>query len=208
AVILIFVTLMTKVYYLIFIFVVLSVIIFELGNVFPGFRKVVTTDINVLVTMVIGGLWHGASVNFLIWGGLNGLAVIIYKYWRTISPYEKSNARVVIFWKIFFTFTFITFTRIFFRTADFEKAKQVIHQIFTAFHGEIAGSVLLAYKTVFLIMAIGYIIHWLPSTLKNGIQNWFVAQNTPVKIAVASVAAFVIYQSVSSEFVPFIYFQF
>lgn len=208
AIILIFVTLMTKIYYLFFIFIMLSAMTIIIARIFPGFRKFVNTDINLMVTMVIGGLWHGANVNFLMWGALNGIGLVIYKYWRTISPYEESNSRVVTFWKIFFTFTFITFTRIFFRTADFEKAKQVINQIFTDFHGEIALNVLIAYKMVFGIMLAGYLIHWLSSSVKDGIEGWFISQNIPVKVAISSVAGFLIYQSASSQFVPFIYFSF
>jgi D-alanyl-lipoteichoic acid acyltransferase DltB (MBOAT superfamily) len=207
-IILLFVTLMTKMYYLILVFTGLSVAMIFIAHFIPALRKAITTDINLLLTMVIGGLWHGASINFLIWGGLNGIAIIVYKYWRHISPYENSPRRVALLWKVAFTFTFITFTRIFFRTADFEKAKLVIHQVFNEFHGEIALNVLLAYKNVFIIMLVGYIIHWLPTSLKDKTQQWFTEQRIVVKIALASVAGFVIYQSVSSEFVPFIYFQF
>ena len=47
----------------------------------PGDRKLITTNINSMNTMLLGGLWHGASWNFMIWGGLNGLGMVIYKVW-------------------------------------------------------------------------------------------------------------------------------
>ena len=47
----------------------------------PGDRKLITTNINSMNTMLLGGLWHGASWNFMIWGGLNGLGMVIYKIW-------------------------------------------------------------------------------------------------------------------------------
>ncbi|HDR68090.1 MAG TPA: MBOAT family protein, partial [Bacteroidaceae bacterium] len=73
------------------------------------------TEVNLMITMLLGGLWHGASWQFMVWGGLNGIGLIIYKLWSRISPYENSNHWVVRFWKIFITFQFITFTRIWFR---------------------------------------------------------------------------------------------
>ena len=55
----------------------------------PGDRKLITTNINSLNTMLLGGLWHGASWNFMIWGGLNGIGMIIYKVWTKRSMGAK-----------------------------------------------------------------------------------------------------------------------
>ena len=55
----------------------------------PGDRKLITTNINSMNTMLLGGLWHGASWNFMIWGGLNGIGMIIYKIWTKRSMAVK-----------------------------------------------------------------------------------------------------------------------
>jgi D-alanyl-lipoteichoic acid acyltransferase DltB (MBOAT superfamily) len=55
----------------------------------PDKRKLITTNINSMNTMLLGGLWHGASWNFMIWGGLNGIGMIIYKIWTTRSNLVK-----------------------------------------------------------------------------------------------------------------------
>ncbi|MBR0246210.1 MAG: MBOAT family protein [Bacteroidales bacterium] len=55
----------------------------------PGDRKLITTNINSMNTMLLGGLWHGASWNFMIWGGLNGLGMVIYKVWTKRSMLQK-----------------------------------------------------------------------------------------------------------------------
>jgi len=47
------------------------------------------TNVNLLITMLLGGLWHGASWNFVIWGGLNGIGIIIYKSWRKIKNLKR-----------------------------------------------------------------------------------------------------------------------
>ncbi|MBO4340740.1 MAG: MBOAT family protein [Bacteroidales bacterium] len=52
-------------------------------------RKLITTNINSMNTMLLGGLWHGASWNFMIWGGLNGLGMVIYKIWTKRSMRVK-----------------------------------------------------------------------------------------------------------------------
>ena len=52
------------------------------ANKYPEKRKKINTNLNLMNVMLIGGLWHGASWNFMIWGGLNGLGIIIYKFWR------------------------------------------------------------------------------------------------------------------------------
>lgn len=48
----------------------------------PAKRNKIITNLNLMVTMLIGGLWHGASFNFIIWGGLNGIGIVTYKIWR------------------------------------------------------------------------------------------------------------------------------
>ena len=55
----------------------------------PGDRKLITTNINSMNTMLLGGLWHGASWNFMIWGGLNGIGMVIYKIWTKRAMWMK-----------------------------------------------------------------------------------------------------------------------
>jgi len=55
----------------------------------PDKRKLITTNINSMNTMLLGGLWHGASWNFMIWGGLNGIGMVIYKIWTKRPMWAK-----------------------------------------------------------------------------------------------------------------------
>ncbi len=210
------------------VFVGISIITFIISRYTPGFNKHLNTNINLLLTMLIGGLWHGASWQFIIWGGLNGLGLVTYKYWRKISPYEKLDNWVVNVWKISITFMFITFTRVFFRAETMEVVDGMMSQIyllvprFSDFtnlleHGgsaifvqqwSLVPSILLGYKWVFVVMLIGFIFHWLPYKLKDLYEKWFVNLNFWLQTIVFSVVVFVVYQSVSADMVPFIYFQF
>ncbi len=174
----------------------------------PAFRITVSTNINLMMTMLIGGLWHGASWMFVIWGGLNGLGVVVYKLWRKISPWENSSHWVANFWKIFITFNFITFTRIWFRGESMQGVSDLMTQIAGNFGWAQVPAMLLSYWKVFAIMLLGYLLHWLPGALKDKWMNRFVAAPVYLKVIISSVVVFIVYQSLSSGLQPFIYFQF
>jgi len=175
---------------------------------FPTIRLTFTTNINLMMTMLIGGLWHGASWMFVIWGGLNGLGIVVYKFWRKISPWEKSNHWAANFWKIFITFNFITFTRIWFRGESMQGTNDLMRQIAGNFGWSQVPVMILSYWKVFAIMILGYVLHWLPSSLKGKGTNWFVTTPLYQKAIISAVVVFVIYQSVSAGLQPFIYFRF
>ncbi|MBQ6268248.1 MAG: MBOAT family protein [Clostridia bacterium] len=82
--------------------------------------------INLMLTMLLGGLWHGANWTFVFWGGINGLALCLDKI-----RHEKSRTGILRAIKIVATFLFITFTWIFFRADSFSTAWIVIKGIFT-----------------------------------------------------------------------------
>ncbi len=63
----------------------------------PAKKKLITTNINSMNTMLLGGLWHGASWNFMIWGGLNGLGMIIFKMWKPLGVYWRALVSVAFF---------------------------------------------------------------------------------------------------------------
>ncbi len=183
-------------------------IIWLLTRLIPSLKKHITTNINILLTMLLGGLWHGASWMFVIWGGLNGLGVIFYKYWRRISPWEKANHGLATVWKIFLTFNFITFTRIWFRGESMEGTYELMHQIANDFQWGLIPDILVGYKNVFLMMLFGFILHWWPSRLKEKYQQWFIGTPMWAKAVISCVVVFIIYQSISADMQPFIYFQF
>lgn len=72
-------------------------IIFLSGRIWPSVRKNITTNLNLIVTMLLGGIWHGASWNFMIWGGLNGSGIVVYKFWRKMKPATKALTTALLF---------------------------------------------------------------------------------------------------------------
>jgi D-alanyl-lipoteichoic acid acyltransferase DltB (MBOAT superfamily) len=175
---------------------------------YPHFKRHVDTNINLMLTMLIGGLWHGASWQFVIWGGLNGIGLVIYKFWRKISPWEKSKNHFSVFWKIALTFTFITFTRVFFRSESMEIVNSMLHQIFNSTEYTLIPKILISYKWVFLVMLIGFVFHWLPYAVKDKYRNWFIHQHFITQAFIFALVVFIVYQSISSDMQAFIYFQF
>ena len=175
---------------------------------YKPFERYLTTNINIMLTMLIGGLWHGAAWKFVIWGGLNGLGVVAYKYWRKISPYEQSTLWVARVWKITFTFVFITFTRIFFRSNDMESVGQWFHQVATNMSWDTATQVMKYNNIPLGIILVGYLTHWLPQAWKDAIEHVFSESHYIVKGAIAMVVVLICYQAYSTDIQPFIYFQF
>ncbi len=165
-------------------------------------------NVNIMITMLVGGLWHGASWKFVIWGGLNGIGIVAYKYWRKISPYEESKAWYVLLWRIALTFVFITFTRIYFRGNSMDHIDRFYQQIATNMDWQNALAVLWEYRIVFIVMLLGYVTHWLPYRTKGWIENAFIKSNMLVKAVVVIAVAIVCYQTYAADFQPFIYFQF
>jgi alginate O-acetyltransferase complex protein AlgI len=208
AIILLFVVLIAQKLILIPIFIFIIGVIWLITRFSPGLRLTLSTNINLMMTMLIGGLWHGSSWMFVIWGGLNGLGIIVYKLWRKISPYENSTHWVANAWKILFTFTFITFTRIWFRGESMQGTVDLLDQIGSHFGWISIPGMLLNYWKVFVLMAFGFLIHWLPERFKDWCRDWFINRPVYQQIGICVLSVFIIYQSVSAGLQPFIYFQF
>ena len=68
--------------------------------IFPRHRHEFRTNVNNMDTMLLGGMWHGASFNFITWGGLNGLGILAYKWWKK----QGSRTRIVATELLFFLF--------------------------------------------------------------------------------------------------------
>lgn len=194
--------------YLVFGVLILSLFVFILSQFNTQVKNHINTNINLMLTMLIGGLWHGASWKFVIWGGLNGLGIVVYKYWRKISPWEANHHWYARWWKIAITLTFITFTRIYFRGESMNHIARWYNQVAYHMDWQYSWDIIVHYQMVFWVMLLGYVTHWLPQTTKDNIEGLYAKSPIPVKIFVAAVTGVICYQAFSTDFQPFIYFQF
>ncbi len=187
---------------------VLLVGIFVLPSLLLSDYRNLGTSLNLFTTMLLGGLWHGASNQFLIWGLLHGTALSVERWWKSFFPAGARLSR----WRMVFggiwAFHFVCFCWIFFRAGEMSVVYAVLNQIFTAFHPEVAFDFLEGYAPVVFLMAIGYLLHFLPSST----ERWAVKQLSefplPVKAALIVLFAALVMQVKSSDVQPFIYFDF
>lgn len=173
------------------------------------------TYINLMITMLLGGLWHGASLRFVIWGGIHGLGLVIHKLWAklnlSLSKYYTTHSSKNMFFRfisVFTTFHLVTFAWIFFRARNMHDAFGMIKQIASNFQFELVPIMLTSYYKSFIVIALGFLIHWLPSSLKENYRGFFIKSHILVKLIFVVLIIFVLIQVKSSEIQPFIYFQF
>lgn len=172
----------------------------------------IRTYINLFITMLLGGLWHGASVRFIIWGGLHGLALGIHKFYQSfnlkITVQNKVMQSILKIGSILVTFHFVCFSWIFFRSDSLEAAGQMINQIVNHFSLEIFFEFISGYKAVVLLMLLGFILHFMPGSTEKKAEVW--VTNLPLygkALVLVSIIILVI-QTKSAGIQPFIYFQF
>lgn len=167
------------------------------------------TYLNLMVTMLLGGLWHGAHLKYVVWGGIHGIGLIIEKL---LSGYGLINLYRVkpinrMLWGII-TFNIVSLSWVFFRAADFSSAMVMLRQIVTDFSFKTIPHVLAAYADVFLMLIFGYMIHLLPYNVKEIIRGRFIAMPVSIKVAFTVVVILILIQFQTMELKPFIYFRF
>ena len=188
----------------------LLVLYLILWQFWKAFRTFAVRDLNLLITMIVGGLWHGASQNFVIWGAMNGAALVFYNYWKRISPYENANNWPIRAWRIFLTLTFITFTRIWFRLPESDQPLEFLAVVSEQFNWSVDTwwKVWNNFQLVFYLLILGFVSHWLPQKWKDQTVLFFSKWPMPIQALTFAVAVFVMYQAVSDTFKAFVYFQF
>ena len=85
------------------------------------------TYCNLMIVMLLGGLWHGASWNFVAWGGLHGLYLVVHRLWRSRRPRAETpssgpGAAVSDLFSMVAVFHLVAVTWLFFRVPDMESA--------------------------------------------------------------------------------------
>lgn len=193
-----------------------AIIVFVLAIVVAKDRKKsVRSHFNQMTTMLLGGLWHGANLRFIIWGALHGLALAVHKTFMDFFPAKKedekkgffSSTANVIF--VIITFHFVAFCWIFFRAKDFDIALTVMNNIAELqFDWHKWQTIIEGYRNVFLLMAIGFVWHFFPQNMNDQLKNFFGSMPILFKAVIVALTFWVVYATASSGAQPFIYFQF
>lgn len=114
----------------------------------------VRTYLNLILTMVIGGIWHGTNFTYIVWGLLHGIALAVHKVWMTLTYSDsKKHSRIANIISICLTFLFTTFCWIFFRAESLSKAFIIIKRIFSFERGLEQPYMWLIIAAVLLLLA-------------------------------------------------------
>ena len=172
----------------------------------------VRTYVNLLLTMLLGGLWHGAAVRFVLWGALHGTALALHKAWMAVIPGTKAMGRDMPAWRraagIVLTFNLVCFGWLMFRADSMQTVGLMLYQIFNNFNAAVIPQVLEGYAGVFALAAAGYLMHMAPSSADDRMRRWVSRAPLAVQVLVAAAVVWCVMQMKSSDIHPFIYFQF
>lgn len=173
------------------------------GNRKGNFR----TYINLFLTMLLGGLWHGASWKFVFWGVLHGSALAVERFFGQLIKLPKNY--FVRFIQVVLTFHFVAFCWLFFRAKDFTTAFQIVENIGNlTYNFEKWQTIILGYKNVFLLLTIGFVWHFLPTKVIDVLRLSFNKTPLALKAVLFGLLFWLIYATASAGPQPFIYFQF
>lgn len=173
-----------------------------------GNRKgTLRTYVNNFLTMLIGGLWHGAAWKFVFWGAMHGVGLAVHKASKPILKKIPDNfLTVFFFWGI--TFTYVSMLWVFFRAASFEDSILIIRNIFVDFQPVQLLEFPVQRPEWCIMMAALIIFHFFPESWGQKIEGWFVKSPWVIKFGIFLGAVQLVIEFMTSEVAPFIYFQF
>lgn len=163
--------------------------------------------LNLFLTMLLGGLWHGASWKFVVWGALHGTQLAIERVFKDFVKLPK-NAVIRVF-SVLLTFHFVAFCWIFFRAKDFDTANDILLNISNvAYNYQQFETIILGYQNVFFVMIFGYLWHFLPHQFSSFLENTFGKMPIVLKAIILALIFWVVFAASAAGVQPFIYFQF
>ncbi|MCQ2976018.1 MAG: hypothetical protein MJ211_14550 [Bacteroidales bacterium] len=205
------------------IILIVGLILWLIALANPNTVKYIQTDINLLLTMLIGGLWHGSAWKFVFWGGAHGVALGIDKLIKKFLP--SNIFTKILMWLL--TFTFVVFLWIFFRASDISYETEledgttqtvvvesfkvpfiILEKVFTDFDIQFAVHFWDARYIWVIMLLFGFVCHFIPEQISNKIRDVFIEMNIVFKILILLIVCQLVIQFASETVQPFIYFQF
>ena len=172
-----------------------------------GNRKgAVRTYVNLLVTMVLGGLWHGANWTFVVWGTMHGVALVLHRLF-TRGARGKASGSEASWWvrglSVLVTFHFVCAAWVFFRASSFGQAGLLFTRLLegSTYTPNLPWQVL-------GVLAVGLVSHWLPQRWFDTTLRIFADLPAPLQGLALGYMALVLQGMLSADVVPFVYFQF
>jgi alginate O-acetyltransferase complex protein AlgI len=163
------------------------------------------TYTNLMITMLLGGLWHGASWTFVMWGGLQGMFLIVHRVWSRVPSAAVQRLRGSAWWPCvarILMFHAVCLGWVFFRSPTFGLAATMLHQLGSA------GVITLASWPVVVTLVIGIFGQYAPRMWRRGVEATMARLPAGVNGVVLALGLFVIEMLGPTGVAPFIYFQF
>lgn len=166
---------------------------------------------NLMTTMVIGGLWHGASWMYVTWGALQGAFLVGHKLIKSIMPKRDKKKRIQ-WWQrafnIFITFNLIAVSFVFFRARSLTTVREMWAQITGNFHADIAPQFFEGYLAIVLVIIGAYLMHFAPEKWTAKLKKHYNSFPLILQAIVLTIVILIVIQTRQSEIQPFIYFQY
>ena len=121
------------------------------------------TYLNLVITMFLGGLWHGVGVTFILWGLLHGVALALHKVWLSVVPKAKAvGSEMKPLWRVlgvFVTFHIVAFGWLLFTAEDMSVVGSMLDRIVNNFTFNDFGTMVEGSWVALLLMVVGYLMH-------------------------------------------------
>ena len=163
--------------------------------------------VNLMLTMLIGGLWHGAAWKYVLWGGVHGVGLAAHKA-AAPALARVPDSVFIRFAGWLLTIAFVVLLWVFFRAGSATDALTIIGSVGRGFSlGQI--NAFAASRMLWLIlMAVIVAAHFLPSDFRERSAQWFVRTPWMIKLIVFILTVQCVLELRSADVTPFIYFQF
>lgn len=165
------------------------------------------TYINILTTMLIGGLWHGAAWKFVFWGGMHGLGLMLHKASKPwLSRITDNRLSIFVCWVV--TMIFVSLMWVFFRADSFSDSILIINNAFSNLKLSHLMPFIRERYIWCIMMATIITLHTLPLGWHVKASRWFVGTHWLNKLIIFIAIIQLTLQFMSADVKPFIYFQF
>lgn len=167
----------------------------------------------IMFTFVLCGLWHGSTWGFIFWGFLHGFFMSFSLLTKDIrdkifTVTHLKNTKFLGFIQTVITFHLIAFAFVYFRSPSLSYASDMFNQIINYFYPGVFIQFIEGYRSVFILMVVGFIFHFLPDSVEQAAEKLLVKSPLVIKGLILGIVIYLVAQVKSADIQPFIYFQF
>jgi len=162
----------------------------------------------IMITMLLGGLWHGASWQFMLWGAYHGLLLVLGRLIAAAPALDRALSLLPRGLRVFFVFHLVWLGWVMFRTDTPEQMILMLSELANLFEPGMIIAWLRAYWLVAILMVLAFVLIWMPARWKEQFRGIFIGLPYWFKILIILSVLLLIREVQTTDLQPFIYFQF